>query len=75
MKKRITIYSLPRSSRNQIIDQPDESLKVKLTAAPVDGEANKKLIELLSKHFGVKKHAVTIVRGKTAKTKVIEIKQ
>jgi len=52
---------------------PDGTLKVKLTAPPVDGEANKKLIELLSKEFGVAKSKVKIVKGEASRRKVVEI--
>jgi len=48
-------------------------LKVKLTAAPVDGKANEALIELLAGHFNTSKNKIKIVRGGTSKTKVIEI--
>ena len=72
--KTLTIKVLPRSSKNEIVGTlPDGTLKVKLTAPPVDGEAKKKLIELLSKEFGVAKSKVRIVRGETSKMKVVEI--
>ncbi|EKD67381.1 MAG: hypothetical protein ACD_48C00442G0003 [uncultured bacterium] len=72
--KTLTIKVLPRSSRNEIVGTlPDGTLKIKLTAPPVDGEANKKLIELLSKEFGVAKSKVKIVKGETSRMKVVEI--
>ncbi|NCS68215.1 YggU family protein [Candidatus Peregrinibacteria bacterium] len=72
--KTLTIKVLPRSSRNEIVGTlPDGTLKIKLTAPPVDGEANKKLIELLSKKFGVAKSRVKIVRGETSRRKMVEI--
>ncbi|MEI8343946.1 MAG: DUF167 domain-containing protein [Candidatus Moraniibacteriota bacterium] len=47
--------------------------KVKLTAAPVDGQANEALIKLLAKFFDVSKSAINIVGGKTAKIKMVDI--
>lgn len=74
MTRRITVRVLPRSSKNEIIGElPDGTLKIKTTAAPVDGAANEAVINLLAKFFDVKKSAVTIVRGHTNKTKVVEI--
>jgi len=73
MTKTISVKIIPRSSQNNITELPDGSYKIKLTAAPVDGEANKKLIELISNHFSVSKSSVSIVKGKTAKTKIINI--
>lgn len=74
MTKRITVRVLPRASKNEVVGlQEDGSFKVKTTAAPVDGAANDVVIKLLAEHFGVKKSAVTIVRGHTNKTKIIDI--
>jgi len=48
-------------------------LKIYLTAAPIDGRANKELIKLLSEKLGVSKSKVRIIRGEKSKEKVIEI--
>ena len=47
--------------------------KVKLTAPPVDGQANEALIELMADYFDVAKSSVKILSGKTAKIKLLEI--
>jgi len=73
MVKIISAKIIPRSSKNSIEQLPDGTYKIKLTAAPVSGEANKKLIELVSKHFRVAKSCVRILKGKTSKTKILEI--
>jgi len=58
-----------------MIDGPleDGSYRIKITAAPVDGEANKKVIELLSQEWKIPKSRIKIVRGKTGRGKIIEI--
>ncbi|MEK7625498.1 MAG: DUF167 domain-containing protein [Patescibacteria group bacterium] len=67
---------LPRSSRNEVMgEMADGTLKVKLTAAPVDGKANDALIDLLSEYFQVAKSKIKIVRGGTSKNKTIEIER
>lgn len=70
---RIYIKVSPRSSKNEIVKVSDGEYKVKLTAAPVDGQANEALIKLLAKFFGVSKNAINIVGGKTAKIKMVDI--
>ena len=71
---RLTIKVLPRSSRNEIVGtMADGSLKIKTTAAPVDGAANEAVIALLSREYGVPKRGITIVRGASSKTKLVEI--
>lgn len=63
----------PRSSRAEVCGNIGDSLKVKLTSPPVDGEANKQLIEVLAKTYGVKKSAITIIKGERAKKKTVKI--
>jgi uncharacterized protein (TIGR00251 family) len=63
----------PRSSRTMIAGTVGETLKVKLTSPPVDGAANKQLIEVLSDFFHVRKKAIRIISGKSARNKVVEI--
>ncbi|MBI2436561.1 MAG: YggU family protein [Candidatus Magasanikbacteria bacterium] len=70
----LNIKVLPRSSKNEIVGKmEDGTLKIKLTAPPVDGEANKKLVELLSKEYDVPKSKIKIVRGMGSRNKIIEI--
>ena len=70
---RIYVKVLPRSSRNSVEKTAEGEYKVKLTAPPVDGEANVMLIKVLAEHFDVPKRAVAIIGGKSAKTKIVEI--
>lgn len=71
---KIKIRVLPRSSKNEVVgEMADGTLKVKLTAPPVDGKANEALLELLAEHFGVKKNKIKLVGGLTSKNKIIEL--
>lgn len=47
--------------------------KIKLTAKPVNNDANKQLIEVLEKYFKIKKRFITIKQGKTSRIKIIQI--
>lgn len=75
MKKGVRVYVKvsPRSSKNEVTKISEGEYKVKLTAAPVEGQANMALIEILSKYFKVAKSNIEIVGGKTAKIKIIDI--
>ena len=70
---RIYVKVLPRSSKNEVTKISEGEYKVKLTAAPVDNQANEMLIRVLAQHFDVPKRTLKIIGGKTAKTKLIEI--
>lgn len=63
----------PRSSKNEVIKTSEGEYKVKLTAPPVDGEANEMLIDILAEHFGVRKSSLRIIGGKTARIKIIDV--
>lgn len=63
----------PNASKNEII-KTDDGVKVKITAQPVDGKANKCLIEFLSKNFKIPKSSIEILRGETSKEKTLLIK-
>ncbi len=64
----------PRSSRKGVSGIMDNILKVKLTAPPVEGEANEQLIEVISELTGVRKANIRIVKGLSSRRKVVEVK-
>jgi uncharacterized protein (TIGR00251 family) len=71
---KIKIRVLPRSSKNEVIgEMADGTLKIKLTAPPVDGKANESLIKLLADYFNVPKSKIKIAAGATSKNKTIEL--
>lgn len=49
------------------------ALRVSVGSAPVDGQANEELIEIMAKHFDVPKSKISIVRGLKGRFKVLEI--
>lgn len=67
------VHVQPRSSVNAIIGCHDHALKIKLTAPPVGGAANKQCIQLLAKVLGLPKSSLTIVSGQTSRRKRIGI--
>ncbi len=66
----VNIKIVPNSSKNDIVLE-DEFVKVKITAQPVEGKANKALIEFLSKKFKIPKTSIEIVKGETNKEKTL----
>ena len=69
----LTIHVVPRSSRIAILYQPPDTLKVKLTAPPIEGAANQQLIEVLAKNFSIPRRNVEIISGAQSKTKRVRI--
>ena len=70
---RIYARVIPRSSRNEVKKIGENEYRIKVTAPPVNGEANVMLIKILAKHFNVSKGSLEIIGRKTAKVKIIDI--
>ncbi|MEO0087074.1 MAG: DUF167 domain-containing protein [candidate division WOR-3 bacterium] len=68
----IKIRVIPNAKKNEIVKEKDR-LKVYLTAPPIEGKANKVLIEILAEYFNVKKGQIKIIKGEKSKDKIIEI--
>lgn len=69
----IKIKVIPKSSVNAIVGFKDNVLKVKLTAVPEKGLANRALIDLLSKELKIPKSSITILSGAFSSSKVLRI--
>jgi hypothetical protein len=70
----LKIYIQPRSSKNMIAGLHADALKIKLTAPPVDGAANKMCIKYLAKWLKVPKSSIEILSGHTSRTKRLHLK-
>jgi uncharacterized protein len=70
---RLAVRVQPRAKTNAVVGWAGAALKVRLTAPPVEGKANKALVELLADLLQTSKSAVTIVSGHGARGKVVEI--
>jgi uncharacterized protein (TIGR00251 family) len=68
-----TIRVVPRASKSEIVGEVNGSLKVRISAPPVDGAANEEVVKVLAKAFGVAKSNVSIISGETSKTKRIRV--
>lgn len=51
----------------------DGVLQAKVTAAPVEGKANKALCRLIAKRVGVAPSRVRVVRGEKSREKVVRV--
>ncbi len=70
---RFAVRVQPRASRRGVEGLHGDALKVRVTAAPVDGAANEAVVEVLAEALGVPKGAVRIVSGATGRRKVVEV--
>ena len=61
----------PRAKKNTITGEVGATLKVSLTAPPVDGKANAACIEFFAKLLKVPRASVTIASGERGRNKVV----
>jgi len=77
--RRIRVRLQPKASRSAITGwKPDpetgeQVLQARVTAPPVDGKANKALIQLLSMEFKAPKSKIRIFQGETSRDKLVEL--
>jgi uncharacterized protein (TIGR00251 family) len=67
----ISVKAQPRSSKSGIEGLLGDAVKVRIRCAPVDGKANRELIETLADEFGIAKSRVEFKSGETSKQKRI----
>ncbi|MCL6559468.1 MAG: DUF167 domain-containing protein [Firmicutes bacterium] len=63
----------PRAAKNQVAGLYEGALKIRLTAPPVDGEANEACRAFLAGLLGVTRSQVEIVSGHTGRNKLIRV--
>ena len=69
----IKVWVQPKSSRNQVDGFQDGALRVRVTAAPTEGQANAAVIAILAKTLGVSKSRLEIIRGYSSRDKVVSV--
>lgn len=67
------VITKTRSKRPGVRKLTESVYEVAVTAAPVQGQANTAVVEMLANYFGVKKHQIQIRSGFTTTNKTIEI--
>lgn len=70
---RISVKVVPGASKDEIVGKLGEEWKIRVSAPPEGGKANKKICGLLADALGVPPNAVAVFSGHSSPRKVIEI--
>ncbi len=70
---RIAVRVQPRASRNRVEGVHGGRVKIRLTAPPVEGAANKALVAFLADVLDVPRRSIAIVQGHRGREKVVEV--
>ncbi len=69
----LTVIVKPNSRVEGVEEIDAKTLRVRVNTQPEKGKANERVLELLSEHYQVPKSNITILKGHTAKRKLIAI--
>lgn len=70
----ITVRVTTRASKNEIQEILDDgTIKIRITSAPVEGQANETLLRFLAELLDVKVGQLEIVAGQTGRDKLISV--
>jgi len=63
----------PGASKNEIVGVQQDALKIRISAPPVEGKANKALVQFLAEQLEVRRSQVEILSGHTSRIKTIRV--
>ena len=69
----LAIRVQPRAKRTEVAGERGGAVVIRVSAPPVDGKANEAVCRLIAQRLGVPKTAVEIVRGESARNKLVRI--
>ena len=70
----LAVRVTPRASKNEIVEiLSDGTVKVHLTAPPVEGKANEALLKFLAKVLDVSQNQLEVVAGTNGRDKLISV--
>jgi uncharacterized protein YggU (UPF0235/DUF167 family) len=70
---RLTVRVTPRAAREGVARDADGTVRVRVTAAPVDGAANAAVVRALASALDLPARDVTLVAGATGRVKQFEV--
>ena len=69
----LQVKVIPRSSQRKVELQADGTVKVWVTQAPTDGQANEGVIKTLAEVLNVAPSRVQIIKGETSRSKTLKL--
>ena len=67
----LKLHVQPRAAQNRIAGLQGEALKLRLSAPPVDGKANKAVLAFLADLFSLPKSALSLKSGQQSRQKTV----
>ncbi|NIR29141.1 MAG: YggU family protein [Gammaproteobacteria bacterium] len=71
----LSIRLQPRAARDEVMGAQGDRLKVRVSAPPVEGAANERLMRLLAREFGVPRSRVSLLTGARGRDKRVAVRR
>jgi len=71
--KVLEVWVQPRASGNEIVGYRNHFLRLRVTAPPVEGEANQSVKKLLAEALGIPPSRVEILKGDKGRRKTVRV--
>lgn len=69
----LQLHIQPGASRTEIAGQHGSRLKLRVSAPPVDGAANRAIVDFLAERLSVARGSVRVVRGLASREKTVAV--
>lgn len=69
----VSLRVTPGARRSEVIDASGDRVRIRVAARAVEGKANAEVQRFIAGLFGVRRAAVSIVRGERARDKTVRI--
>lgn len=70
---KLAVHVTPRSSKNAVVGREGDEVRVKVSAPPDGGKANKAVCKVVADALGLPKSAVEVASGHTSRHKRLSI--
>jgi len=71
--RRVEVKVITRAKKEGVEKIAEDNYRVKVSAPPEKGRANKRVLELIAEKFGIRKKSVRIISGEISNKKIVEI--
>lgn len=71
--EKFSVIVKTKSKKEGVFQIEPDKFEVRVNVLPIEGRANKRIIELLSKFLGVPKSKLELINGEKSKVKVFKI--
>jgi uncharacterized protein (TIGR00251 family) len=70
----VSVKVQPNSSKDRVVGEYADKIKIAVTVAPEKGKANKAVIKLFAKWLGIKNSDIQVISGETSRDKELFIR-